>query len=91
MSAPHSIRPYQHRQRQGFPKITEFISSAENLLAVGDAWDEMHPEARSAILMLTGNAWVGSSGRWSEIPAKTRIEVAHQVYFFRDFLQAVLP
>lgn len=69
----------------------QFVPLAENLLAVGDAWDEMTREARAAIQMLTGNAWVGASCPWSEIPVNTRLSIAHGVYFFRDFLNAVLP
>ena len=71
--------------------VTEFMPTSANLLRVGDVWDEMAPQARSAILMLTGAAWVGASGRWIEIPAQARIEIAHGVYLFRDFLNGLLP
>lgn len=69
----------------------QFVPLAENVLIVGDAWDELTHDARAAILMLTGNAWIGASCPWKEIPAQTRIRVAHGVYFFRDFLNRVLP
>ncbi len=69
----------------------QFIPDAERLLIVGDAWDELTRDARAAVLMLTGNAWIGASCRWKEIPPQTRIRVAHGVYFFRDFLNRVLP
>jgi len=72
-------------------RVTEFIPTSANLLRVGDVWDQMAPEARAAILMLTGAAWVGPSGRWINIPAQVRIEIAHGVYLFKDFLNGLLP
>jgi len=71
--------------------ITEFIPTGSNLLRVGDVWDDLSKEARAAILMLTGAAWVGASGRWIEIPAQARIEIAHGVYLFKDLINRVLP
>jgi hypothetical protein len=71
--------------------IAEFLPTPAQVLAVGDAWDKITPEARAAILMLTGFAWVGSSGRWIEIPASARLGIAHGFYFFRDFINQVLP
>jgi hypothetical protein len=70
--------------------ITEFIATPANLLRVGDVWDELAIEARAAILTLCGKAWIGSSP-WKEIPSQFRVEIAHQVYFFRDFINRVLP
>lgn len=71
--------------------IAEFIPTAANVLRVGDVWDEMAPEARTAILVLTGQGWLGPSLRWIEIPAASRLEIAHRVYLFRDFLNGLLP
>lgn len=71
--------------------ISEFLPKPENLLALGDIWDRINPQARAAILQVAGNSWVGASGKWTDIPASARLEVAHRVYFFRDFLNAVLP
>lgn len=71
--------------------VTDFVPQAEHVLAVGDAWDNLTNEARAAILMLTGFAWVGASGRWVEIPAAARVGIAHGFYFFREFLNRVLP
>jgi len=71
--------------------IGEYLPTPHQLLEVGDAWDEMHPHARAAILMMTGFAWVGASGRWIEIPAQARLGITHGFFFFRDFLNRVLP
>ena len=71
--------------------VSEFVPKAEHVIAVGDAWDRMTKEARAAILMLTGYAWVGASGRWIEIPASARLGIVHGFYFFRDFINQVLP
>lgn len=72
-------------------QISDFIPSPAQVLAVGDAWDNITKEARAAILMLTGNAWVGASGRWIDIPAQARLQIVHGFYFFRDFINQVLP
>lgn len=71
--------------------IADFIPSPAQVIAVGDAWDNITQEARAAILQLTGNAWVGASGRWIEIPAQARLGIVHGFYFFRDFINQVLP
>lgn len=71
--------------------ITEFGPTTANLLRVGDVWDEMANEARAAILMLCGQSWVGSSRKWKDLPAQARVQIAHGVYFFRDFINQVLP
>ena len=75
----------------GLKHVTEFVPTPANLLRVGDVWDDLAKEARAAILMLSGKAWVGASGRWVEIPAQARIEVAHSIYLFRDLINRVLP
>lgn len=71
--------------------IGEFIPTPAQVLAVADAWDNITREARAAILMLSGCAWVGASGRWADIPAQARLSVVHGFYFFREFMNRVLP
>lgn len=62
------------------------------VLAVGDAWDDMAKEARYAVIVLSGQIGVlGPSLPWVEMPATSRLELVHRVYLFRDLLNRVLP
>jgi len=72
--------------------IAEFLPTAAQVLAAGDAWDAMSKEGRYALLTIGGQLGaVGPSLRWIDIPALFRLELVHRVYLFRDFLNKVLP
>lgn len=72
--------------------IAEFIPTPAQVLAVGDAWDQMTKEARYILLTLGGQLGaIGPSIRWLEIPATFRLELVHRVYLFRDFINKALP
>lgn len=72
--------------------IAEFIPTPAQVLAVGDAWDQMTKEARYVLLTLGGQLGaIGPSIRWLEIPATFRLELVHRCYLFRDFITKALP
>lgn len=72
--------------------VAEFLPTPAQVLAVGDAWDDLHPTARLAIITLAGQqGCIGVHGKWLEIPATFRLELVHRVYLFRDFINRVLP
>lgn len=72
--------------------IAELLPTPAQVLAVGDAWDQMTKEARYILLTLGGQLGaIGPSIRWQEIPATFRLELVHRVYLFRDFINKALP
>lgn len=72
--------------------IAEFIPTPAQVLATGDAWQQMSKEARYILLTLGGQMGaIGPSIEWIEIPATFRIELVHRVYLFRDLLNRMLP
>lgn len=72
--------------------IADFLPTPAQVIAVGDAWDDMTKEARYILLTLGGQLGViGPSILWGDIPATFRLELVHRVYLFRDFINKVLP
>lgn len=71
--------------------IAEFLPTPAQVLAVGDAWDDLPKEARYILLTLGGQLGaIGPSIPWGEIPATFRLELVHRVYLLRDLLNRVL-
>lgn len=72
--------------------IADFLPTPAQVIAVGDAWDDMTKEARYILLTLGGQLGaIGPSILWGDIPATFRLELVHRVYLFRDFINKVLP
>lgn len=72
--------------------IADFIPKPAQVLAVGDAWEQMPKEGRYILLTLGGQLGaIGPSIPWADIPATFRLELVHRVYLFRDLLNRVLP
>jgi hypothetical protein len=72
--------------------ISDFIPSPAQVLATGDAWDNLDPHARLAIITLAAKqGCIGVHCKWLDIPATFRLELVHRFYLFRDFMNRVLP